>query len=527
MKNILENRIFVFLTFLIAVLILKFPIINLPYEWDVMTYIVPTAIEMSQNNLNPMVFMGGGHPPLFFAILALSYIIFGYSIQITHLITIFFSAIALFFTYLLGKEIYNTKVGITAPLILLTIPIYFSYSGLGYIEITLVAFTLMAAYFAIKDKKLLYILSGSVLVLLKEPGVIIIAGIALYKFLTNLKPFKIKESLIYASPIIAYLLWITATKLYFGWFFFPDHLSRFQASLYIPLLRLLFIAKLILIDNFRWILTSLIAISIIKVKSLRKYSITFIITLAFFILLTFLLSSFTTTFPNIENYASFLLLYSIPISLLAAILLTNIKQLSKKYITKKTGIFISITLTLTVFFSLTASCCPLKFFIPVYPFLAIISAKAITKLFKNKSFIIILIIMIIFITQFYGQRDSIGFILETNMEYRDMIETHQKAVKFIEENYQDPVVITSYPQIRELSSEKFGYVSKPIRYQTDFQDPSGRLDLPEINLKEADLVYYSPQSHSTASPEQLNTDLKLIKEFSKNNKKAQIYEIVK
>jgi hypothetical protein len=56
-----------------------------------------------------------------------------------------------------------------------------------------------------------------------------------------------------------------------------------------------------------------------------------------------------------------------------------------------------------------------------------------------------------------------GFSLEDNLAYRDYIELHQRAEKFLEARYPMAVVLTSWPASGELSQPWIGYVERPVR----------------------------------------------------------------
>jgi hypothetical protein len=56
-----------------------------------------------------------------------------------------------------------------------------------------------------------------------------------------------------------------------------------------------------------------------------------------------------------------------------------------------------------------------------------------------------------------------GFSLEDNLAYRDYIELHQRAEKFLLARYPVAAVLTSWPASGELSQPWIGYVERPVR----------------------------------------------------------------
>jgi hypothetical protein len=54
-----------------------------------------------------------------------------------------------------------------------------------------------------------------------------------------------------------------------------------------------------------------------------------------------------------------------------------------------------------------------------------------------------------------------GFAMEDNLAYRDYIELHQRAERFIEQRYRGPV-LTAWPASDELTRPYLGYVARPF-----------------------------------------------------------------
>jgi 4-amino-4-deoxy-L-arabinose transferase-like glycosyltransferase len=117
-------------------------------------------------------------PPLWNILQASFYLIFGFSETLTKILTPFIAAILTGLTvFLIGKRIYNKKIGFIASLITVTIPSFVTYSVLFYTDIL---FTLYYTLFvlsliiAVKNgKKRYWIISGifgAFALLTKDPG---------------------------------------------------------------------------------------------------------------------------------------------------------------------------------------------------------------------------------------------------------------------------------------------------------------------------------------------------------------------
>src|SRR5713226_7229629 len=104
----------IFCFFAALVFFTKLPILDVPPYWDEMEW-VSQARWLSQVNLvralpglrAPDAFWG--HPPGLHLTLASLAKIFGYSIILSHLIPICFAFIVVWFTFLLGRLLYDAK----------------------------------------------------------------------------------------------------------------------------------------------------------------------------------------------------------------------------------------------------------------------------------------------------------------------------------------------------------------------------------------------------------------------------------
>ena len=188
-----QNRrdFFIGFSLFLILFLIKLQTFNTSLFWDESVWF-RGAEWISENEFYPIppgpFDMGGldtGHPPFTLVILSIAFIIFGKSIFIAHFIMFLFSFLMLYFTYKLGSYIFNETTGIIASLLLLASPLFIAQSGLANLDIPLGALALITIYSAIKEKKLAYLISGSLLVLSKEPGILTILSVSLYIFLIN------------------------------------------------------------------------------------------------------------------------------------------------------------------------------------------------------------------------------------------------------------------------------------------------------------------------------------------------------
>jgi len=119
---------------------------------------------------------------------------------------------------------------------------------------------------------------------------------------------------------------------------------------------------------------------------------------------------------------------------------------------------------------------------------------------------------VLFISNYTGDRQATGWQLESNLEYLDMLETHKAAANYIETNFPNSTVITTWPMTKELSDEKYGYVSKKMKVTIDYSSSDKNV-----------IVYYSPQSQNNIIKKFNKANLTLMRKFEKNKKYAEIY----
>jgi 4-amino-4-deoxy-L-arabinose transferase-like glycosyltransferase len=179
-------------------------------------------------------------PPVYLLLLAGSFKLFGFGLIQARMVSVALGFLTVLFTYLLGKRLYNKRIGLLASIILIANPLFFYASRQVRMDIAVACFTLIALYFiliALKDSKpLFYFISSffAMLALLSHPngvmGIIaIILIILVYKVdLKDLKlNLKLKEIIFMISgiilPLVPYLYYISLD--------FPEFKNQFMSNI--------------------------------------------------------------------------------------------------------------------------------------------------------------------------------------------------------------------------------------------------------------------------------------------------------
>ncbi len=407
-----------------------------------------------------------GHPPLMYLPFALLWKIFGISNVISHLYVLILGLVGLYFAYKIGELLFNRIVGIGAVILLAFNQLFFAELGIVNDSIPLFTLGVITVYCFLKDKTVLYLLFATLLVLTKETATLVILALFIYYLTKRLiieQKITIKDltkSLMILLPIASFLAFFVYHQYTLGWALRTDlvkHSYNFFGQFVSNLMKwFVYDASIVSVNKYNFIITGFIIASIIRFKKLKykqEYFLFFLI-----ILLHFALFSYTDDLP--------------------------------------------------------------RYFTPILPFYYLLGAQSIYQFFGGKKrhkayFVIIALIVVLFISNFTGTRSGLqGFLLESNMEYRDSLLTHKDASRYIETNYPHATVITDWPMYYELTQPYQGYVSKEIKATRD------------INTRGGDVIaYYSPESY--VNPWFFNLqqirNATFIKRFEKNNKYSEIY----
>jgi hypothetical protein len=403
-------RLLSFCFFAALVFFAKLPILDVPYYWDEMAW-VSQARWLSEVNLlralpglrAPDAFWG--HPPGLHLTLASLAKIFGYSIVLSHLIPVCFAFIGVWFTFLLGRLLYDAKTGFFAALFLFLSPMYFAQSGMFLADLPVASLGIMSVYFALRRNYPAYLLSATYMVFIKETSIALLVALLLYLFLRT-RP-KTKENLLvlvkYSIPLFLIGLFFVWQKLTTGHFFFIYDPLKFNIKLFELTPRSIFdqfawITNLVFIEQHRYIFSALVVANLVINKSSRGRPELW---LYFFICL-------------FSGY-SFLVLFFLP-----------------------------------------------RYLLPVLPYLYLLGAWSLMELvkpaaWKTPAAVVTLSAMIwsLATQPFAGSA-------EFNLRYLDVVRLHKEMCEFIASEFPDARILTAFPHTVELQNPHLGYVKESL-----------------------------------------------------------------
>lgn len=562
LNKFFDEKYLVFIFFLIFTFGLKFPVINMPYTRDAISVYVWPSLMLKNAGFNPLLL--GIHPPFYYELLALTLRTFGESLLVGHIFNLVFTLLLVFYTYLLGRLLYNSVAGFFAALLLFFSPLVFAQSGLVHLEIPFAFFSIATIYYYLKDKILAYTLFGSMLVLTKEPSVLVILGVLIYHlffrnglFKKDAKSFAtyaraIKDNGVYLVPLVVISIWFLINKYAQGWAFHPSYLGFFQITVFPHE----FLRRLhqLFFENYHFIITTAIIICLLPIKKFyyRNKSLFYLIIVIPIILflacyfinpLIMLLKYFGLDIIKIIgkdlselyllkfsiSYLSFLFLFLIFYTNHGN-LLSDLKERFVRFFGEKVLLLSICTFIIILFFSFMRYGYQNRYLTLAYPFFFVIGVASVQKLTKKQHYflLIVSIILSLFIIQWYDNSRPIFQTCEENMRYLDVIETHAKMSKFIEENYEDKTILTEVPQLDELQFPFAGYVEQPLKAIEGETDPFRRginKTLAILPRDSFDLVYFS---NGGCNEDYLRKtvniyNLSLIQKFEKSGKIAYLY----
>ena len=545
MRARLPTGIIRFLLIFAAVIVLHWPALTLPHHWDALNR-VHNAHTIAAHGFSPflpkgMTFLDAqGRPPLLLQLLALTTLVAPFDLIAAHALWLLLAALALYLTDRIGARAWSPAVGLTAALWLALNPLFFAQNEIIVMETPVTALTLLAGWCLLAQRPVAYLLAGTLLVLSKEAAQLALPGFVLFAWAAAPPNRRWRDALVAAIPFVGFLLWVCACKLRYGWFLDPYMASFVRpdegGALWrgIGLSGVYFTTLLVQLTFWdgNWAVT-LLALGAVALNgpppSRRTLSFAAIAAAATYATYPALLAAaqhwvstdaFVTTGALLRDTYQQLVPLRIVASLVIGLLILAWPALLRLPLRDPRGcLCLGIVAGYVGFFTLIKFRM-IRYLLPTYPFLLLLGAAALhaTRLnVRRYAWSAALAATAIFVAQFSGARTGPGNILETNLEFRDMVAVRHAAAAYLEGLPASTRVLAAWPETMELRYPYEGYVTRPL---TISEDPRGR----------ADLVYVSPQSrdpdlsaafrrtHPTAA-------LVLLFRAQRNGKLVEIYRI--
>ncbi len=222
----------------IIFIILKYFTLNTPYFWDESWVYAPAIKAMAQSGISLMPhalsdFFSRGHPLFFFFTGAIWVKLLGSSFISLHLFALAIAISFIFTLFYIVKNLFDSTLALIVSAITLIQPNFISQSAIVLPEIFVSLWAVLTIYHFVKGNRFYYFLFGSLLMLTKESGIVIIASLMAYQCISffvqkiTLHSFKLfmVDSLFAFTPILPFIAFLIIQHSERGYYLYPEHVA--------------------------------------------------------------------------------------------------------------------------------------------------------------------------------------------------------------------------------------------------------------------------------------------------------------
>ena len=409
----------------IAVALLHWPLLRLPYYWDEAGYYIPAAYDFFRTGtLIPFSTLSNAHPPLPSIYLALCWKLFGFSPFVTRIAMCFVAAVALTATWRLAI-LTTAKESVAAATVALTAiyPVFFAQSSLAHADLFAAAATLWGVAFLLAfliDARIsrlwLSAFCFSLAALSKETAIVTPLALAAWELRLAFRPSSLHRrkhlsaAALLCLPLLPLGLWYLYHWHHTGFVFGNPEYLRYNATATLTPLRFL---------------------------------------------LAFL--------HRILHITAHMNLF-VPVALMfACMLLPPLNEADGsprlRISFEDQAIFYVIILANLVLFSILGGALLTRYLLPLYPLVILLCVNTFRRRLQQWPWLLALSAVAFLAGLFLNP--PYRFAPEDNLAYRDVILLHQRAIGQIVEHYPHSTVLTAWPATDELTKPELGYVSQP------------------------------------------------------------------
>jgi 4-amino-4-deoxy-L-arabinose transferase-like glycosyltransferase len=404
----------IFLLIFVAVLLLHAPLLRLPFFWDEAGFYVPAAYDLTHSHsLIAKTTLDTGHPPLSAAYLALWFTLCGWKPAVARVAMLLLAALALTNVFLLAKRLAGTGVAVATTIAAALYPVFFVQSSLTHADLMAAAFTLWGIRLYIEGRAWPAQFTFCLAVLSKETAVITPLALALWEIIQpsgDAGSNRFKRAVIALVPVLPLLCWLGyhhhATGRVFGNADFYQYNVTQALS---PLRFLLALAQRI------WHLFG----------AMNMLALTAATVVAMF-------------FPPVKDRSGERPRIVVPVQLQ----------------------FGTIMLAHLLAFSLLGGALLTRYLLPAYPLVVLIGMSTLHRRIARWEWPAAVMVIVFVLALFFDPPYRIA--PEDNLTYKDFVELHTQAAKFLEQHEQNSTILTAWPATDELSRPYLGYISQPF-----------------------------------------------------------------
>lgn len=399
----------------VAILIMHAPLLHLPFFWDEAGFYVPAAYDLAHaHTLIARTTIDTGHPPLSAAYLALWFTLIGWKPIVARIAMLLLAAFALTNVFLLAKKLTRTSVAVATTIATAVYPIFFAQSSLTHADLAAAAFTLWGIRLYLEKRAWPSQLAFCLAVLSKETAIITPMAIALWELLqprTEAGRSRFARAAMNLTPVVPLLLWLfyhhhVTGRIFGGAEFYQYNVTGALS----PLRFVLALAQRI------WHLFG----------AMNMLALTAATGAAMF-------------FPPVKDPEGERPRIAIPIQLMFAL----------------------IMLAHIVAFSLVGGALLTRYLLPAYPLVILIGMSTLYRRIARWEWPAALMVIFFVLGLFFDPPYRIA--PEDNLSYKDFVELHAQAAKFLEQHEQNNIILSTWPVTDEITRPYLGYVHQPFQ----------------------------------------------------------------
>jgi hypothetical protein len=404
----------IFSVIFVAIFFLHAPLLRLPFFWDEAGYYVPAAYDLVHSHtLIPHTTLDTGHPPLPAAYLALWFGLSGWKPAVARIAMLLLAAFALTNVFVLARRVAGTGVAVASTVATAVYPIFFVQSSLAHADLPAAAFTLWGIRLAVERRLWASQIAFSLAVLSKETAVAAPLALGLWELGTS-RGVPLRErfarTAIWLAPLLPLLAWLAYHHHETGRFFGNPEFYQYNVTRALSPLRFVLALGLRLWDLLG--IMNMLALTGATIVAMR--------------------------FPPVVDEAEERKRIAIPVQLQFALIMVA-------YI---------------ITFSLLGGALLTRYLLPLYPLVIIIAMSTLHRRILRWEWPAAVIVIFFVLALFFDP--PYRFAPEDNLTYRDFVQLHARAARFLEQHEKDSTVLTAWPAQDELTKPYLGYVSSPL-----------------------------------------------------------------
>jgi|SRR5581483_7626348 len=409
-----EGSALLFIVLFAALLTLHFPLLRLPFYWDEAGYYVPAARDLLlTGSVIPHSTVSNAHPPLVLAYLAIAWKVLGFSPLVTRIAMVGIAAFALLGVFRLARCVANQEVAIASVICTAVYPVFFAQSSLAHLDLAAAAFTIWGLLAYVERRSWATAGWFSLAVLAKETAIL--------------------------APLALLAVWLFGSK----------RLRLAASSHSLTRALAMTVAPLTMWYAYHWYKTGVVFGN----PEFFRYNVQATLNPLRFVLALGL---------RLWQVLGYMNLYLLTLATLFAMWLPPLIDDGEERQRISLAVqlsFVAVSAAYVMTMALVGGAVLARYMLPVVPLVIMVCISTVRRRVRYWRAVVAIVVLAFVIGWFVNP--PYGFAMEDNLAYRDYIELHQRAERFIEQRYRGPV-LTAWPASDELTRPYLGYVARPF-----------------------------------------------------------------